>query len=141
MRRPYRVAILAVLVTFTVVPSLASAQLSVTGQWQTGTVMIWRGDGGISENAARLWDPATQSVSVLNKPGYDTFCTGHDFLADGRLFVAGGHIDNNVGLPNASIYDPFANAWTRLPNMNAGRWYPTATLLASGDVLVTSGTI
>ena len=31
--------------------------------------------------------------------------------------------------------------WTALPDMNAGRWYPTATVLANGDVLVVSGSI
>ena len=28
-----------------------------------------------------------------------------------------------------------------LPDMNAGRWYPTVTVLANGDVLVVSGDI
>ena len=50
-------------------------------------------------------------------------------------------ISNSVGLPTAAIYDAFANSWTRLPNMNAGRWYPTATTLPNGDVLVLSGDI
>ena len=93
--------------------------------------MIWPGDQGISGNDPRTWDPATETITnaypqpgSLALPGYDLFCTGHSFLADGRLFVAGGHITNPVGLPNASIYDPFQNVWTRLPDMIAGRWYP-----------------
>ena len=69
------------------------------------------------------------------------FCSGHAFLADGRLFVVGGHIQNSVGLPNASAYDSFANLWTSAPNMNAGRWCPTATRLANGDMLVVSGNV
>ena len=107
--------------------------------------MIWPGDAGISGNDPRSWDPANQSVSLLTPPGYDLFCSGHSFLADGTLFVAGGHNGaNNIGLKNASIYkpsDPSANTWTRLPDMNAGRWYPTVTVLANGDVLVVSGSI
>ena len=82
-----------------------------------------------------------QTTSSLTPPGYDLFCAGHSFLADGRLFVAGGHIQNGVGLPNATTYDPFTNLWTSVPNMNAGRWYPTATTLANGDMLVVSGSI
>ena len=133
------------------------AQQSVVGEWSTvnplpffpvhahtlptGKVMIWPGDEGISGNDPRSWDPANQSVSPLSPPGFDLFCTGHSFLADGRLFVAGGHIQNGVGLPNASIYNPSVNAWTALPAMNAGRWYPTTTVLANGDVLVVSGSI
>ena len=80
-------------------------------------------------------------LATLARPGYDVFCAGHSFLADGRLFVAGGHIQNGVGLANASIYNPFVDVWTRLPDMNAGRWYPTVTVLANGDVLVVSGSV
>jgi len=107
----------------------------------TGKVMLWPGDGGISGNDPRVWDPATDTVGTLARPGRDIFCSGHSFLADGRLLVTGGHIQNNVGLPSASIYDPITNAWTPLPAMNAGRWYPTNTTLANGDVLVVSGNI
>ena len=92
--------------------------------------------------AAKSWIPGDQNVSPLTRvAGYDLFCSGHSLLADGRLFVAGGHIQNGVGVAKASIYDPVANAWTALPAMNAGRWYPTATVLANGDVLVVSGSI
>ncbi len=74
--------------------------------------MIWPGDQGISGDDPQSWDPATETISTLTRPGYDTFCTGHSLLADGRLFVAGGHIANGVGLANASIYNPFDNTWT-----------------------------
>jgi Domain of unknown function (DUF1929)/Kelch motif len=107
----------------------------------TGKVMIWPGDGGISGNDPRLWNPADQSVTTLPKPGYDVFCTGHAFLGNGRLFVAGGHIQNGIGLAKASLYDPFANTWAAAPDMNAGRWYPTVTTLANGDALVVSGSV
>ena len=50
-------------------------------------------------------------------------------------------ISQPIGLPNASIYNPFTDTWHRVPDMNAGRWYPTATTLANGDVLVVSGRI
>jgi hypothetical protein len=89
----------------------------------------------------RLWDPDTAITSLMPLPGYNVFCSGHAFLADGRLFIAGGHIADDVGVPNASIYDAVSNTWTAAPNMNAGRWYPTATTLANGDVLVLSGEI
>jgi hypothetical protein len=86
-----------------------------------------------------LWDPVTATITPAALSGYNIFCTGHTFLADGRLLVAGGHISNNVGEPKAAIYDPVTNSWTRLPDMNAGRWYPSNTTLANGDVLVVSG--
>jgi hypothetical protein len=134
-----------------------NAQSDQVGQWETltalpffpvhvhllptGKVMIWPGDGGISGNDPRRWDPADQNVTTLPKPEDDLFCSGHAFLADGRLFVAGGHIQNGVGLPKANLYNPFSNTWVDAPNMNAGRWYPTVTTLANGDALVVSGSI
>jgi len=90
---------------------------------------------------ARLWDPATGSIVAAAPAGYNIFCSGLTLLADGKLFLAGGHIANNVGLNYASIYDPQANTWARQPDMNAGRWYPTTTTLADGSVLVVSGDV
>jgi hypothetical protein len=148
-------ALLAALVLLA--PGPVRGQADQTGRWDTlatlpffpvhdhllpnGKVMIWPGDGGISGDDPRLWDPDTQSVTLLAKPGYDLFCAGHAFVSSGRLFAAGGHIQNGVGLSRASFYDPFANTWAAAPNMNAGRWYPTVTTLANGDVLVVSGSI
>jgi hypothetical protein len=102
----------------------------------TGKVLMW---GRTGERI--LWDPGTQALGSISDPGYDQFCSGHILLADGRLFNAGGHIVDNVGLPRASIYDAVKNNWAPVPNMNDGRWYPTATALANGDVLVVSGWI
>jgi len=90
---------------------------------------------------ARLWDPSTGSIVAAAPAGFNIFCTGLTLLADGKLFLAGGHIANNVGLNYASIYDPQANTWARQPDMNAGRWYPTTTTLADGSVLVVSGDV
>ena len=110
----------------------------------TAKVMIWPGNLGISGNDPRSWDPVTGTISPLAKPGFDVFCSGHSFLADGRLFVAGGNlkVEDGTGLRNASIYDPFngtGGTWTALPDMNAARWYPTVTVLENGDVLVVAG--
>jgi hypothetical protein len=88
-----------------------------------------------------LWDPLTGAVARAAFAGYNLFCSGHTLLADGRLLVAGGHVSQSVGLASASIYDPASDSWTRLPDMNGGRWYPTTTALANGDVLVVSGSI
>ena len=87
----------------------------------------------------RRWDPATNTLTSLPHPGYNIFCAGHSYLADGKLLVTGGHVTSNVGLNDASLYDAFTSSWTRLPDMNAGRWYPTNTTLSNGDVMVLSG--
>lgn len=109
----------------------------------TGNLLFWR------EKSPYLWDPATEDVTAAAAPGYDAFCSAHAFIGDGRLFVTGGALEDDEiapehgsggkGLREASYYDPFSNAWTQLPPMNAGRWYPTNTSLPNGDVLVISG--
>lgn len=131
------------------------AQPDLVGQWTSapalpfypvhvhmlpnGNVMISPGDG-VSGNDTRAWDPGSQTVSNLALPGFDMFCGAHTYLPDGTLFVAGGHIQNYFGLRTARGYNPYSNTWgANAPNMNAGRWYPTATSLANGDVLVVSG--
>ncbi|HWM89687.1 MAG TPA: galactose oxidase-like domain-containing protein [Thermoanaerobaculia bacterium] len=109
----------------------------------TGKVLYWdRHDQG--DGTPRLWDPESGTIMTVSGPGgheYDIFCSGHSFLKDGKLLVAGGHVVDYAGLATASTYDPFTNTWTRHPDMNAGRWYPTNTTLASGDVLTISGNI
>ena len=93
-----------------------------------------------------LWDPSTSQVATTPQPmlkdgktKINLFCSGHTFLPDGRLLVAGGHFADSKGLDQATLYDPASNAWTPTALMNHGRWYPTATTLPDGSVLVLSG--
>jgi len=110
----------------------------------TGKILLWDRHGsafGGTDGNPRLWDPATTNFSAAPTVSYDMFCAGHTLMHDGRLFVPGGHVADGVGEDKAIIYDPWSNSWTQLPPMNAGRWYPTATVLANGDILVEAGTI
>jgi hypothetical protein len=110
-----------------------------------GRVMLWPGDegphGGRNGDDPRAWDPATGVLEPLTRAGYDIFCSGHTLTADGKVFVAGGNAMEAVGLSRASLYDPTNDSWTDLPDMNAGRWYPTTTALSNSDLLVTEGSI
>ena len=102
----------------------------------TGRVLA--SDGQTAGNDARVWDPATNSFSAV--PLNDNiFCNGAAALGDGRLLVAGGHISGHTGLNHTNLFDPFSQTWSRGPDMSFGRWYPTATALPDGRMLVTSG--
>lgn len=114
---------------FSVNPAPAHVHLLPNGE-----VLFW-GLGDIHHS----WQSSAGVIRTRARAGYDVFCSGHTFLPDGRLFVSGGHRANNVGLASASVYDPSSNAWTPQPPMNAGRWYPTNTVLPNGDVLVIAG--
>jgi hypothetical protein len=111
----------------------------------SGDVMIWPGEeahtGTSGGDHPMRWEPASGMVHALAQAGFDLFCSGHTLAADGRVFVAGGHVAEAIGLPNAAFYDPVLDTWEHLPDMNAGRWYPTCTVLPSGDLLVTAGSI
>ena len=125
-----------------------------------GKVLFWGRREWNEENTAptqtldphnctpRIWDPQNsdreKAFTKLPQPGFNLFCAGHTFLPDGRLLVAGGHYADGKGAEKAVIFNPATDdpnkMWTRLPNMNRGRWYPTAVTLADGSVLVSGGT-
>jgi PKD repeat protein len=98
-----------------------------------GKVLSW---GRIGH--PQVWNPATGVFTeVASQP--ELFCSGHAFLPDGRLLVSGGHISDDHGLPDNTIFTPGAQSWSRSTPMRRGRWYPTNTMLASGDVVIMAG--
>ncbi|MBB6051371.1 PA14 domain-containing protein [Armatimonas rosea] len=148
-------AALCLLAAPSLLPRTALAQTNVLGEWgplqqwpirsihsamlPTGKVLFWtRTPEGTQP---RLYDPTTNTLAAINGPGYEEFCSSHNFLPDGTLLILGGHnTQDGDGLPYASVYDPFTNTYTRKANMNAGRWYPSSVMLGSGDVVVMAGT-
>jgi hypothetical protein len=86
-----------------------------------------------------IWDPASNTSTFTVPAPYELFCSGHTEMADGRVFITGGHIADYTGYAHAQIFDPEQNTFTAVPDMNAGRWYPTNTVLPNGDILVVSG--
>ena len=99
-----------------------------------GKVLTWGHYGD-----PQIWDPVTRVFTAMPAPSL-LFCAGHDFLPDGRLLVAGGHISDVHGLANTNIFDPATGAWEAVAPMAKGRWYPTNTTLPSGEVLTLAGT-
>ena len=141
-----------------------------------GEVLSWQGhnDNQYSSPGAThpgtdmyRWNPGTNQLIqlIFHVDWTNAFCTGHTFLADGRLLVTGGH-DQNVGangntpgyalgLNHVNTYDYAANQfatrpgvvsstpepapWVRAGYMTHRRWYPTNTTLQNQDVLITAG--
>ena len=158
-RRTLLFLILIVLVSSASVPS-SFAQANVQGQWSTlptqmpinpvhvalmhnGKVLVVSGSGNLPSDTsymAAVWDPATDTVST-QPLGWDMFCNGMIVLPDGRPLVMGGTIqyDPFYGQPRTSAYDPATGNFVDLELMAHGRWYPTATTLADGSVMIFSG--
>jgi galactose oxidase len=130
-------------------PSFAIAGSDALGQWSApapwpivplhlhllfnGKVLAWGKFGD-----PYTWDPATNTFAAYPL-GSNLFCSGHAMTSTGQLFVAGGHISDAHGLPDANTYNPGTATWTSLPPMSHGRWYPTVTELPNGQFLVTGG--
>lgn len=140
--------------------ALIAAQPHLTGQWETlpfmmplnpvhialmhnGKVLIVSGSGNDPNDKilqAGVWDPKTDTIDtfLLN---YDMFCNGMVILPNGEPFVLGGTLkyDNFLGYTKTSLFNPATEKFTSGPDMSGGRWYPTATVLGNGNVMVLSG--
>ena len=114
----------------------------------TGKVLVIAGSGNDAGNPnlrAAIWDPDGGSIRTFKLP-WDMFCSGMVILPNGSPFVVGGNkqYENGpgrpwLGLPRAATFDPITEGFTDVANMNGGRWYPTATVLGDGSVMVYSG--
>jgi hypothetical protein len=110
-----------------------------------GRVLIVGGNdvGSHAVTSAELYDPTTgvftATGSMMTARGFHTAT----LLSDGRVLVAGGDPaawSDNAFLASAEIYDPKTEAFTPTGSMAVGRFYPTATLLTDGRVLIIGGT-
>jgi PKD repeat protein len=99
-----------------------------------GRVLSWGHPGN-----PQVWNPATGDFSDAASPSL-LFCSGHALLPDGRLLVAGGHITDTHGRPDINLFSPGSASWGTSAPMQLGRWYPSTTTLASGEVLLLAGT-
>lgn len=136
------------------------AQANVTGTWATlptqmpinpvhvfmmhnGQVLIVSGSGNLpSDNdyEAAVWNPQTDTVST-QPITWDMFCNGAVILPDGRPFIMSGtaQYDPFHGELRTSTYNPVTGQFNDQQMMAHGRWYPTATTLGNGQVMVFSG--
>lgn len=106
-----------------------------------GKILAWgKTDAADTMGMPRLWDPSAGSPDGLPMIEVDTmlFCAGHALMADGRLMVAGGHLQDDAGIATTYFFDQ-NGAPQRVADMAHGRWYPTLTLLPDGRMLSMAG--
>ena len=85
---------------------------------------------------SRVLDPVSGALQTPPH-SHHLFCSGHAFLPDGRLLVAGGHHHEVAAL---HVFEPAEQHWTGVGAMEHGRWYPTCTTLPNGQIFIISGT-
>ncbi|KXZ54532.1 hypothetical protein GPECTOR_4g597 [Gonium pectorale] len=97
-----------------------------------------------STTIAGFWDgPTTKWTHVFSPDGL--FCCGHVLLDTGDVLIVGGH-QANAGYPDGmKSVRTFNRSCTDLAlrkrrDMGWRRWYPSATLLPDGRVLIMGGT-
>lgn len=111
-----------------------------------GKVLLWdRDDKNDLPNkkydslGVYVWNPADGTFVDHPLGTTNLFCSGSTWLGGGLLYAVGGHFKDGVGSPTVNIFNNNTGLWSVGPVMNAGRWYPTAVPLGTGEVLILSG--
>jgi N-acetylneuraminic acid mutarotase len=138
--------------TFNPTGSLSTARIGHTATLlSSGQVLMAGGQGNFGDvttvtGTAELFDPSTgfySSTGNLQTARADHTAT---LLLSGKVLIAGGgglggtRINPAVELSSAELYDPATGTFTATGNMTVPRLLHTATLLPSGQVLITGGT-
>lgn len=143
--------------TATASPVLAAGSPASSGSWtapfvpvgaSAGTigvhsVMLYTGKvlvfGPNTPTLAYVYDPASGKATEADPP-VDVECAAVVPLSDGRILMVGGIAKGNVGITNIFLFDPRTLTWTAQPSTPLGRYYPVATRLADGRVVISGGT-
>lgn len=96
---------------------------------------VWSPDQGMGGNSHN---------TLPNTLGVDSFCSAAILIPEtGNVLMAGGddrpNGRTNRGVNDAPIFNPQSNSLGRVADMASARWYPTSTVLPSGEILLTSG--
>ncbi len=124
----------------------------------TGKILMFAyparpGYGDSDYAKAYVWNPANGTSTAVDPPiDPDTnkptniWCGGASLLADGRVLITGGNVDDPTtdfhGINRVFTFNPFKEQWDP-PATNAdmaqGRWYPSQVLMPGGRSLVVGG--
>lgn len=126
----------------------ANGQWTATGSMNTtfGGVLTLLQNGRVLLTGAdnELYNPSTGLWTVTANMVTPRFGYTQTLLPSVKVLVAGGR-ENSCGSPpcpilsTAELYDPSTGAWTSTGSMTTARTSHSATLLASGLVLVAGG--
>jgi len=114
----------------------------------SGKILMWDsvGDAPAESYAdhtftrAAVYDPVANSSKRVDVAGANIFCAGFVQLANGNVFVAGGNADSGLnGIRRTHVFDWRTETWSRGPDMQDGRWYPSVASMPNDEALIIGG--
>lgn len=88
-----------------------------------------------------LFDPQTNDTIIIAGDVNIQGCAAPLQLPDGKVLFAGGAAVEvyGPGIRKIKTYDYLTGNWQTKPDMLGYRWYPSATILSDGKILITGG--
>jgi hypothetical protein len=114
----------------------------------SGKILMWDSVGDAPAESysdhtftrAAVYDPATNTSKRVDVQGSNIFCAGFVQLANGNVFVAGGNADSGLnGIRRTHVFNWRTEAWSRGPDMQDGRWYPSVASMPDDEALIIGG--
>ena len=125
--------------SFAAGPAMNSGRGAATATLLPSGKVLIAGGGILS--STDLYDPATNSFAAGPVMSTARNCATATLLPSGKVLIAGG-ADGSKALSSTDLYDPATNSFAAAGHtaaMNTARDHATATLLASGKVLIAGG--
>jgi hypothetical protein len=90
---------------------------------------------------AELYNPATNTFTLTGSMKTSRANFTATLLTNGLVLAAAGQNSNAIPpfLTSAELYNPSTGKWTSTGSLNTGRYFQTAILLNSGEVLIAGG--
>jgi hypothetical protein len=127
-----------------------------SGKPNSGEAALWDPADGTGSSA---FTSLTNTLPIVDPDGPNgpepaarapIYCVGESFLPDGELLIAGGNKEwpytdlydkwtSYAGLKLVFTFNPWTNQWTKQPQMQNGRWYPSEVELADGRQVFVGG--
>jgi hypothetical protein len=115
-----------------------------------GKILLLAGSGNSAEVfeagtfKSYLWEPSSGALKPLTTPT-DMFCAGHMLMSNGEAIATGGttryKTDKLPWQGSRALYtfDFNTEKFTKQPNMDDGRWYPSVINTRGGYALIVGG--